>query len=113
MTKIFDHTNHTKLWMWLSENPKKKKEDWPKWKTNYGTIESVHNDCFACEYDESFFHCNGCPLVWPDNKNINADDCMGLEGLFFRWDTSKDNHERSKLALQIANLPVRHGVITK
>jgi hypothetical protein len=113
MTKVFDHTNHRKLWLWLADNPKMEKWDWPEWEKNGGNILFQLFYCFACEFDDSRLTCN-CPLIWPDNcDEYELMDCLGYGGLYEKWDASEDNQERSQLALQIANLPVKPGVITK
>lgn len=45
------HKLHKHLWIWLSNNPFKKKDDWfNKVFTNFRmlTIMQYHNSCFAC-----------------------------------------------------------------
>lgn len=113
----FDLTNHKRLWNWLADNPDKGKSDWPEWEDNTGTIKSQYNDCFACQFGRRGNNngdCIGyCPLVWPDNHIDDCDDCMGTSGLFYKWDECAVGPQRSELAREIANLPVRDGVLTK
>ena len=72
---------------------------------------------FACEYaGQSEYSlciyteiCNGgCPLIWGGERNI----CFEEDAIFTQWEyASKNSHRtRKRLALQIANLPVREGV---
>lgn len=99
----FNHTAHRALWIWLSENPKKGKENWPGWEY----YDDVENDCFACEFSIDK-NCRDCPLIWPGG------DCMSGEALYNKWGPARFRpQERASLALQIANLPVKEGVETE
>ena len=60
------------LWDWLTNNPEKKKTDWPGWELNGGKIPKLLNDCPCCEYDDQHMthfddYCEHCPLLeyWP------------------------------------------------
>ena len=110
----FDHTNHKKLWNWLAENPDKDKEDWPEWKKNGGGVEESIRHCFACAYEavHNEDSCHTCPLIWPHNYEGDF-VCDGMDGLWANWYESEgDIADRTKYALQIANLPVKDGVET-
>ena len=126
----FNHTAHKGMWTWLAENPKMDKDDWPGWEWNGGIYGHVDFYCFACKYaivklrEEKFpgFYdvdiaedrCSRCPLIWPNNASYLTDlYCSGHKGLYSLWarDTSLDF--RSKIAFQIANLPVKEGVKTE
>ena len=105
-TRVFNHTAHKKLWTWLSENPEMDKKDWPEWKVNGGKYSSVDGNCFACEFTIDGACCD-CPLIWP------GEWCADRYGLYKKW--TKKNislKERTSLALQIANLPVKKGIKT-
>ena len=105
-TRVFNHTAHKKLWTWLSENPEMDKEDWPEWEINGGKYYEVSNLCFACEFDLDSTCCD-CPLIWP------YEYCTRQHGLYRRWiSIGISSEERTSLALQIANLPVRDGIET-
>ena len=107
MEKVFYHSLHVRLWTWLAENPGKEKFDWPGWKFNGGDTKEVNNHCFACEYvSYSEQGCDICPLDFNDNGR-----CLG--GLYGNWNLARKPEELTALALQIANLPVKPGVITK
>lgn len=108
----FNLTAHKELWNWLADNPNKGKINWPGWKRNGGIYDAM-GSCFACEYDKqcgtSFFDsCEKCPIVW------GGIDCQNLNSPYFQWVTllniPSNYKRRSKLARQIANLPVREGV---
>ena len=112
---VFNHTAHKQLWLWLAVHPTKTKNDWRGWKD----IRNCHvaKTCFACEYaGQSEYSlciyteiCNGgCPLIWGGERNI----CFEEDAIFTQWEyASKNSHRtRKRLALQIANLPVREGV---
>ena len=122
MSIKFDHTNHKKLWNWLAENPDKNKEDWPEWAENGGNVSSYRSPfCLACESVNSVNNderdCDLCPLIWPPNSYGDR-VCDGKNGLWLVWDgfgkseSEEDRIIRSKIALQIANLPVKDGVET-
>jgi hypothetical protein len=112
MSKVFQWTKHKELWQWLADNPEMNKEDWPGWKCSGGTIEDTSGyECFACEYIGELPYsarCN-CPLIWPDNHKVEANDCMGRQGLYRSWENSTRD-TRVSLAKTIRDLPVREGV---
>lgn len=105
----FDHTAHKEMWTWLSENPKKEKKDWPGWDWNEGIIDTKVNLCFACDY--GYTACSSCPLLWPKVKGEGRVCHSG--GLYEKWVTGENAETRTRLALQIANLPVKEGVETE
>ncbi len=101
-SRVFNHTAHKELWNYLAENPTKQKEDWPEWKVNGGKYSRVDGNCFACEFtiDDT---CYDCPLIWP------IDFCASYK----KWaEEGISLEERTSLALQIANLPVKEGIET-
>ncbi len=91
--------NHVALWMWLSRNPKKEKEDWP----GFDTIARVglslpENECFACQYCcDRGLSCKQCPVDWSPRYCVT-----NRRSLFFLWERAKCNIDRSRLAKQIA-----------
>lgn len=102
--KKFMLSLHRRMWKWLAENQDKQKESWPEWKENGGKIENVVCSCFCCEYNGGN-NCDECPLVWPGGRC-----CFGSgKGTFDLYERAK-GEERSRLALEIANLPVKSGV---
>ena len=107
---VFNHTAHKALWNWLAENPGKQKIDWPGWVIN-GHEDNINYCyyCFACDYDDEIFgDCEACPLQWPDKPG-----CGECANLYVRWyKRTASVIEKSKLAQQIANLPVKEGVKT-
>ena len=106
---VFDHSAHKELWEWLSRHPDKNKTDWPGWDYNEGFY-SCLEECFACEYANSFgknFMCSRCPLIWPGELL-----CKDY-GLFYRYMNTRNKSEKTELAKQIANLPVKKGVHCK
>ena len=104
--RIFNHTAHKELWSYLAENPTKQKEDWPEWKVNGGKYSSVDGNCFACEFTTDSTCCD-CPLIWPGGW------CAGCYWLYKKWaEEDISLKERTSLALQIANLPVKKGIKT-
>ena len=126
--KIFNHTEHKKLWNWLADNPDKDITDSPF----YGPM--------ACDYayDEEYgeTYCTHCPLIgWDadfDGNHYIGDDpyrlgdcdyirkcrscpkCDRSEGLVLKYKDAKFTKDAAKvtnIARQIANLPVKEGVI--
>lgn len=127
MDKVFMHKEHKELWLWLADNPKKHKIDWPGWKLSR-KYDEVRSGCYACEYgweascgseecgeeddcSSCNLNCKGCPLIWPNNDN-GKPRCDEMGGLWFKWDIIRNKEERREIALQIANLPVKPEVIT-
>lgn len=88
---------HREMWGWLTENPEKRKCDWPRWKACGGDIRGVFELCFACQVSSN---CAKCLLVWPNRS------CYDEDALFYRWELAGTN-EKAKLAKQIRDLPVR------
>lgn len=110
MTKVFQWTLHKELWYWLAENPGKSKDQWPQWDFNGGTVDSVTMMCFACQYiKEHNTGCSQCPLVWSSELGC----CGGYndEAEYSQWENCGDPQERAELALTIAELPVKPGVV--
>ena len=122
---VFNHTAHKELWNWLAKHPTKNKRAWPGWKNNGGEYDKPINLCFACDSadkDKTYGCpvCDSCPLVWPFGCCQNLPRSwpgllpfpISRRELYAKWNgTSINSHRtRTKLALQIANLPVREGV---
>lgn len=103
---VFNRTAHKELWNYLAENPTKWKRDWPGWEENGGEYNKVPSYCFACAFNTDNA-CYNCPLIWPSGC------CTDYGGLYKKWaKESISLEERTSLALQIANLPVRNGIRT-
>ena len=96
LTKKLMKQLHTELWLWLAEDPKRKKWNWPRWKMKGGDISGDWAYCFPCAYGDC------CPL---DGWNPDTDrSCLG--GLYDSWVRAKGK-KRTALAKQIAELPIR------
>jgi len=117
MTK-FNHSAHIRLWDWLSKNPghEKFKRNWPEWEERGGSVKHVTSHCFACEYalkhtdygdtvygGEAISCCDNCPLLWP-----NGISCIN-HGLHEKY-CNATKIEKSALAEQIRDLPVKDGI---
>lgn len=129
MEKVFDRTNHKKMWQWLAENPGKDKDEWPEWEFNGGSVPGALNDCFACEYTKDLYSdpwgktryvpdCNLCPLVWLEEGEITQFMCEGEDSPYLLWMSFETEpctypEELTEKALEVKNLPVREGVKTK
>lgn len=114
--KVFDHTAHKRLWLWLADHPWASKEEWPGWKNCYPQL----HDCFACDFASAVkktwllipinSKCDFCPLVHNDKLNC-------LNGWYGLWDSlekiPKNYSLLRKLAHKIALLPVRKGVLVR
>ena len=105
---MFNRTLHMELWLWLSENPDSEKRQWPRWDRNGGDVEDVDNRCFACEAtadnNDGDKICGKCPIEWPGGS------CCYEGSPFDQFRNSTDPSERSRLAKEIAMLPVKEGV---
>jgi hypothetical protein len=109
-TKVFNLSLHKELWYWLAAHPMTIKEVWPQWLSNGGTVRDCDSLCFACAYNDKRFDietdecdCSPCPIQW------SGKDCTDSE--FVQWDMCRNVEERAGLALIIAELPVKDGVI--
>lgn len=102
------HENHKRLWIWLSKNPEKQKNEWPEWgRLKYLDPKAWGDDCFACgEADErADGHdqvCSFCPLDW--GAYIKCND---KGALFLLWENAVNVKKRSELALKIARMKWR------
>ena len=98
------HDNHKRLWNWLADNPMKEdgtltgKWDWPEWDFNGGSIKAVELLCFACQGSHKC-----CVLIWPNEFCVGDD----RNGLYNQWIKATNPTTRSRLARQIADLPLR------
>lgn len=111
MKNVFNHTAHKALWNWLADHPDKSK-------TDYFVLNNIteipYDYCYACDYDIEaeipVRRCCNCPLIgW------GAERCYNIDGLYDEYlDTllAQDEEEGRKVALKIANLPVKEGVET-
>ena len=100
---------HRELWGWLVDNPTRNKNEWPRW-GEFSQLDPKRNQyCFACmiTYDD----CEDCILKWPGStcSHLTEND-WEANGLFEQWDACGNKEERSKLAAQIRDLPVREEV---
>ena len=90
----------TELWTWLSENPRKLKQEWPRWEEFCW----VKNGCFACEYasqheDELTDYCKFCPLQDLWGQGCDTDPSSP----YLKWQETSDDTERVKYAKEIAD----------
>ena len=108
-TRKFNQTLHKELWLWLADHPKEDKLAWPKWKQ----LINPRNDCYACEYTKqhspNFFDCKNCPIIWEEN-DAHENVCDGKNGVWTKWNNCSTENERSALARQIAESPVKEGI---
>lgn len=111
---IFNLTGHRELWDWLSKNPGKGEEEWPRW-IHYegGDLDGGKFNCFACVYatHNGTLECGNCPLIWPKG------DYRGCENdIYNDWYSAIDRGSyqvASLLAEEIRDLPVKPGVKCK
>jgi len=102
---------HKKIWLWCAGNPEKKEKEWPMWEKNGGIIPQLIAAHPACEFkvaqSNAFIStCDKyCLVDWPGGRCTDLPN--GIMGLGERWRTAEQKKERSRLARQIANLPMR------
>jgi len=97
---------HHKLWMWLSKNPTRIKEEWPEWKPNGGQIPVPRSYCFLCEF---FLNTGICAVVWNQKRSFGSrclysyHACIEPGSIYLVW---KNNHGivRKNAAAKIAKL---------
>jgi len=91
---------HRELWDWLSKNPENAKEDWPGWRD---MDIYIVNNCFGCAFTiypnvYAAIKCKMCLLKWPNNH------CGYIHT---PWERSNNIKERTRLAEQIRDRPIR------
>ena len=100
LTKKQALLNTAELWDWLSKNPEKGKEGWPRWE-EFGLVLS---QCFLCEYarqQNTVSTCYLCPL----RDHWGHTQCCRNEGSpFVGWCDATTLHSKSRYAKQIADL---------
>lgn len=109
----FEHTKHKQLWNWIAEHPGALKSEWPGWHNYFFDKErmSVFSFCFACAAVSScykhisFSVCERCPLSWPLGLKCTLPSYQSLYRRFCGAE-NKNNELASRLARQIANLPL-------
>ena len=93
-----------KLWRYAAEHGHK-----PEWAKEYNQV-----SCPLCAYGaqpafEDINKCSICPFDWP--LTVNNDKCCvevsSNSGLFSMWCRECNPKRKIKIALQIANLPLR------
>lgn len=137
----FLHTLHKEMWLWLAEHPSCDKMDFlERCKLPQALYDNLlcHHECPACLYADILRaknrneRCQNCPL---DVQNVYTGHCDCLNGLHTRWTVAHEAYERTTvlyaltddqrlapciqllhsvvkdLAEQIAQLPVRQGVV--
>ena len=96
------------MWNWLTDNPDKKKKDWPGWQMDYSDLFSKEgeNHCFLCGYVSNTpeEECFNCPLDWGATETcLNTD--TEPASYFSLYCDAKTEKEGSKYASIIAKLP--------
>jgi len=97
---------HYDLWDWIRKNPGKRKDQWPEWEDNGGTLPKTPGCCFACAEarrayltsDREKAVCDHCPIEGLDDFT----DCHSTE-VYPEWvgNTDLAPDIRSDLAKQI------------
>ena len=90
---------HRRLWLWLADNPTKRKDDWPEWRFNEGKIPSCGNDCFACEMHNQRF----CPLIGGTCSVDRTRKCFHLYSLWREAHCIGDTAQAAIIARKIAH----------
>lgn len=106
---------HKHLWIWLSNNPDKEKEDWfLKVFSNNDKIlyeTSNFNYCFACmKYDNSYLsytsgckHTGMCFIQWNTINNT----CFYRDSIYILWFNETSPSKKSLYAYHISRLEWR------
>jgi hypothetical protein len=96
LTKKLVYKIGYELWMWMAENPSRKKIDWPGWE-KYGWM---HRDCPCCEYKmwNKITYCCDCIAIsiW------GGSGCCSDKSPYNLFRISKTKEDRLKYALIIA-----------
>jgi len=81
---------HYELWDWLSKNPEKHKNHFPKWKQNGGKWKHIKQYCFLCKLHNG--DCNKCQLGY-----------CGQSSRFWYWQHA-ELEQRRKYAEEIRDI---------
>ena len=91
------------MWLWLSKDGGREKEDWPRWIDNGGGVPEMWALCPCCESvlivdveENAHVVCDDCPITWRDGH------CM--EGEYIDWSDECDMNIRAEMARAIAAL---------
>ena len=116
LTRAKAHKLHKQLWSWLAKNPTAYKSAWTGWAEFGPDATQITHSCFPCELRRQQHNHQGadltclteCMFIWPDGNT----DCVHTHfyfhgGLFYRWSEAHLPEVRTKLALQIRDLPLR------
>ena len=83
--------HHHDMWVWLAENPRKSKREWPKW-SSVGLIDMdvyvKFHWCFACLYCR--LTCDKCPIKWTTKENEQfcyCSCCCSKPSYYNKWGT--------------------------
>lgn len=104
-----------KLWLWLADNPKCYKYDWPLLNRVENIFGYMSSHCPCCAYAEQVHDqvdtydgqhkCDSCPLLgyaWFDNGEQSAWYCTQTNSPYVQWEESQDRLiRRSAGALRI------------
>lgn len=125
---VFNQTAHKALWTWLAEKGSKLipmsammlKTKWPGWERNGGDIPHAAHCCMACQYAYTIrkkskrYYDVPC-RYYPLSVRGNTSNSNCLSGLYIEWEEAVEwNYveEAQKIALKIANLPIKKYVKT-
>lgn len=108
---------HKALWVWKSENPNKKLEEWPQFTTGGGTLPPPFMYAFACDLTKDKLgvrRCQDCPYKWIDKETNKAvgrwspwhwcDYPGALVNKYFQKLEEDDFEGAKAVALEISNL---------
>ena len=77
---------HYELWNWCSDNPDKRKWNWPRFQSNGGDIPNPISNCFLCE---ALTGCEACGEEYNISfEKLSSEGCLGgLYGDYLRAKT--------------------------
>lgn len=104
----FSLSKHRDMWLWLSENPNRKKEDWIGW-ANSDFSDRV-NHCFACGYTIrkcGEADCKFCPLDFGGISSNSATPCFAYQVACLASNMSK-----AEISARLGNMFVKEGILT-
>lgn len=101
--RVFNHTLHKKLWLWVAEHSANEPSEWDGWKTipvkDYGYWFDFA--CYAVDR-ELRKDCVSCPLDWGE-----AGTCWQENGLLTKWENALFTRDAKRYAWEIALLPIK------
>lgn len=105
---------HREMWNWIANEIYQRKKVCEIWDLKheylkYNNYSNIRSHCFCCEYvaQSEKAECSKlCPFNWARHRNF----VYCVDGYYLKCENASDWISQYKLAIKIANLPVRTNI---